>query len=519
MTHTTIIPQNYVRDAENAPVCGIGTGYRSRRSRIVLTPRAIAADVASIYRLSVSHPLHTRRGSPDVFTVDAGNVGFRSPGVSQPDVTHTTIIPPELHARRSQRTRTSSNGTFTSASACRVRSLVSHGRSIVQCRRRRQCSLGPSLFRSRRLRIQQSCHSGSHDVNAGNACRLPLKSPEPTITFSPAAGTGLGMYRFLAAQDPALIAQVLDSVNGQGAMVGIGALGSETLKCLVQEIRPLNELAAQVKLVPLGNDIHAAETGPLPPYDPRIAIPGAGSEFSARLLLQAFESAQAANGADGEGYEAIYRRTSDNTAPAGPTTTTAQREMNRFVPAGWTDNPGRSVADHAVRVDLPPDWNLGRLGRVFRTCPLGSLRRRTAAGVEYIFRRTATATAPTSSSNHGRLKMKPMSSPARKLEQMILSDLQLLAAVRMGELQAWNHGKLGQVLDRLPNGPRYGADGMGFEFIFRTTTNDSAPARPTTTTTQDQTDDHIPSGWTDDPTGVGAAMPYEWSCVPGGYKR
>ena len=60
---------------------------------------------------------------------------------------------------------------------------------------------------------------------------------------------------------------------------------------------------------------------------------------------------------------------------------------------------------------------------------------------------------------------------------------------------------------------RYGADGMGFEFIFRTTTNDSAPARPTTTTAQDQTDDHIPSGWTDDPTGVGAAMPYEWSSV------
>ena len=286
--------------------------------------------------------------------------------------------------------------------------------------------------------------------------------------------------------------------------------GPETLKCLVQEIRPLNELAAQVKLVPLGNDIHAAETGPLPPYDPRIAIPGAGSEFSARLLLQAFESAQAANGADGEGYEAIYRRTSDNTAPDSPTTTTAQREMNRFVPTGWTDNPGRSVGDHAVRMDLPPDWNLGRLGRVFCTCPLGALRAGRIAGVEYIFRRTATATAPTAPVTTATQDETDEFTPANWNDDPVGPTFALpfeWVSSRRGTTENW--GKF-----RSPaQWSRYGADGMGFEFIFRTTTNDSAPARPTTTTTQDQTDDHIPTGWTDDPTGVGAAMPYEWSSV------
>ena len=271
------------------------------------------------------------------------------------------------------------------------------------------------------------------------------------------------MYRFLAAQDPALIAQVLDSVNGQGAMVGIGALGSETLKCLVQEIRPLNELAAQVKLVPLGNDIHAAETGPLPPYDPRIAIPGAGSEFSARLLLQAFESAQAANGADGAGYEAIYRRTSDNTAPAAPTTTTAQREMNRFVPTGWTDNPG------GPSPTMPFEWISLRIGTSgawgeFSAPVLWAHYGADGRGVEYIFRRTATATAPPSPLTTSDQDETDEHLPTNWTDDPVGPSFALpfeWVSSRRGTTANW--GKFSAPAQW----SRYGADGMGFEFIFQ----------------------------------------------------
>lgn len=43
-----------------------------------------------------------------------------------------------------------------------------------------------------------------------------------------------------------------------------------------------------------------------------------------------------------------------------------------------------------------------------------------------------------------------------------------------------------------------GADGTSIEFIFKRQTTSTAPATPSTS----QTNDYVPSGWTDDPTGV-----------------
>ena len=60
----------------------------------------------------------------------------------------------------------------------------------------------------------------------------------------------------------------------------------------------------------------------------------------------------------------------------------------------------------------------------------------------------------------------------------------------------------------------YGKDGKGIEYIFKL--QDTAPSNPTpdnyaTNTEYQRTDkEFVPSGWTDDPTGVTAANPYEW---------
>lgn len=52
-----------------------------------------------------------------------------------------------------------------------------------------------------------------------------------------------------------------------------------------------------------------------------------------------------------------------------------------------------------------------------------------------------------------------------------------------------------------------GQDGLGYEFIYKRTTSSTAPATPTTNS---QADGYVPTGWTDDPTGVDSTNPYEW---------
>lgn len=55
-----------------------------------------------------------------------------------------------------------------------------------------------------------------------------------------------------------------------------------------------------------------------------------------------------------------------------------------------------------------------------------------------------------------------------------------------------------------------GKDGDGVEYIYKRTTTNLSPDRPTEVS---QEDDFIPEGWTDDPTGVNENNMYEWVCV------
>lgn len=54
-----------------------------------------------------------------------------------------------------------------------------------------------------------------------------------------------------------------------------------------------------------------------------------------------------------------------------------------------------------------------------------------------------------------------------------------------------------------------GDDGFGYEYIYQRTTTSTAPSTPTSIS---QNDDYVPSGWTDDPSGVSETYPYEWVC-------
>lgn len=54
-----------------------------------------------------------------------------------------------------------------------------------------------------------------------------------------------------------------------------------------------------------------------------------------------------------------------------------------------------------------------------------------------------------------------------------------------------------------------GKDGTDYEYIFRRTTVNSRPSTPETS----QTDDYVPSGWTDNPQGISETYPYEWASM------
>ena len=58
-----------------------------------------------------------------------------------------------------------------------------------------------------------------------------------------------------------------------------------------------------------------------------------------------------------------------------------------------------------------------------------------------------------------------------------------------------------------------GADGSGFEMVFQRNNSATAPASITTTNAQRTTDDFVPTGWSDDPTGVTQANQYEWVAI------
>lgn len=55
-----------------------------------------------------------------------------------------------------------------------------------------------------------------------------------------------------------------------------------------------------------------------------------------------------------------------------------------------------------------------------------------------------------------------------------------------------------------------GKDGYGVEYVYKRTTTNLSPDRPTEVS---QEDDFVPEGWTDDPTGVNENNMYEWVCV------
>ena len=170
------------------------------------------------------------------------------------------------------------------------------------------------------------------------------------------------------------------------------------------------------------------------------------------------DGAAGSAGADGAGYQFIFRRTTTDTAPTAPTTTAAQRTNDSYVPTGWSDDPTGVDGTNLY------EWVSVRIGT-------------SGAWGEY-------------------------SSPAI-WARFSADGSDGAPGARGAKGDQGDTGAAGQD----------GADGSGFEMVFRRTTTDTEPANITTTAAQRTTDDHVPTNWTDDPTGVDATNRFEWVSI------
>ena len=235
-----------------------------------------------------------------------------------------------------------------------------------------------------------------------------------------------------------------------------------------------------------------------------------GRESDVTETTDVVEFAGGGDGEDGEGIEFIFRRTTDDTAPATPTTTSTQDETDGHVPADWTDNPTGIDPDNpyewaSVRSGSTGDW--GKFTAPFLFAHFGI----DGAGFEFIFRSTTDDTAPATPTTTVTQDETDDHVPTNwddDAPSPTSTNPYVWVSKRTGSTGDW--GKFtAPTLWAVFSAD--GTDGEGIEFVFRRTASDTAPSTPTTTTNQDQTDGHVPTNWTDDPQGPTEALPFEWA--------
>ena len=211
-------------------------------------------------------------------------------------------------------------------------------------------------------------------------------------------------------------------------------------------------------------------------------------------------------GSDGSGLEFVFQRTATDTSPAAIITPADQRLLPDYIPTDWYDNP--PAATHTK----PFLWASVRTGTInawseFGAPLLWAIQGADGSGLEFVFQRTSTSVAPaaivTTSAQRkqddfiptGWSDSPPGASPTKQF---------LWVSMRTGSTKNWGEFSA-PTKWAVP-----GQDGLGTEFIFTRAATNVVPGNPTTTTAQRKIDDHVPTGWTDDPVGPDETNPFEW---------
>ena len=225
-------------------------------------------------------------------------------------------------------------------------------------------------------------------------------------------------------------------------------------------------------------------------------------------------------GADGKGWEYVFVRTMTEAAPTQIMSTTAGRSTDGYlpaVPAGLTDRPfGQPTEDYPYEWGAVRKWD--RTSQTWGEFSPWFIWRSDGAdgkGWEYVFVRNADGTVPAQimSTTAGQMMDDYVPAvPAGITDNPQGASAALpyeFAAVRKYDQsnQRWHEFFPWFLWTHFAPA---GVDGRGRETVFLLNNDAIAPAAPQTTDLEDDVDDVVPAGWTDDPRGAREAQAFEW---------
>jgi hypothetical protein len=169
-------------------------------------------------------------------------------------------------------------------------------------------------------------------------------------------------------------------------------------------------------------------------------------------------------------------------------------------PSGWSATPLNPSATAYVWMSQTTVDAYGNIGTWSEPIRLNGAD---GTDMEYIYRRSTTETAPATPSTSQADDFVPTGWTDQP-QGVNITNMYEWVSVRTKKQGVWSAFSTPVLWAKWGE---KGMDGDGYEYIYRLTTTETAPATPSTTS---QTDDFVPTGWTDDPTGTSLANRYEW---------
>lgn len=203
------------------------------------------------------------------------------------------------------------------------------------------------------------------------------------------------------------------------------------------------------------------------------------------------------NGVDGIRYVYIYK--TSNIKPDAPTS-------KDVPPAGWSLTPTESTATSYTwmsQSQLDNNQQATTWSNPIRITGVQGENGKDGTDVEFVYRVSDTNTkpaTPTSVQVDGNVPSGWTDNPSGVTSTLMYEWV----CVRYKNSGVWSAYSTPVIWAKWGE---KGQDGDGYEYIYKLTTDSNSPGRPTIVS---QTDGYVPSGWSNNPTGVSEQYPFEW---------